>query len=357
MSRIKLVISDFHLSKGPILEDGSPNLLEDFTRDSEFIEFLEYFSSGEWRKADVELILNGDFLNTLQVDLREERPTYITEALSVAKLKAIIAGHAPLFDALKKFVKTPNHSLTLIPGNHDPAFLFPAVRDEFASFLEVEVKYPVLTYRFDGFHIEHGNQYSVANAFEPNNYFIYEGHREPVLNLPWGSLFIIEYLNRVKVKRNVVDKVRPLRRYLRWALANDTLFGLWAVARLVIFFLRTRFFESRREKDISTTWLILKDAFNMAPDMSSAAKKILFETDVHTVIMGHSHAPAHRIFRSDKEYFNTGTWNNIISLNIENLGKQSRLTFVLIEYPPKSRPKACLMEWKGIHRPMVKVLY
>jgi len=358
MKKIKLVVSDFHIARGRILEDGSTNYLEDFYYDAEFIEFLEYFSEDDYKKAEVELILNGDFLNTLQVDLREPNPTYLTEALSIGKIRAIIAGHKELFESLSNFARAPGHSITLIPGNHDPAFLWPAARDEFSRFLGVEINYPTPSYRFDGFHIEHGNQYSAINAFQPNNYFIYKNVSEPILNLPWGSLFIIEYLNRVKRARNVVDKVRPLRRYLRWALLNDPLFGWWAIIKLALFFIRTRFIGNPLfETDFRNSLLILKEGFNLVPNLEIAANRILVNHDVHTVIMGHSHLYMHKVFRSDKEYFNTGTWNDIVFLNIENLGKQRRLTFVLIDYPPKSRPRARLMEWKGIHRPIEQVHY
>lgn len=358
MKKIKLVISDFHIARGRTLEDGSTNYLEDFYYDAEFIEFLEYFSSDEYRKAEVELIMNGDFLNTLQVDLREPNPTYLTEALSLDKIRAIIAGHPALFESLSRFAQTPGHSICLIPGNHDPAFLWPAPRDAFSQYLGVDINYPMPAYRFDGFHIEHGNQYSVINAYEPNNYFLYKNLPEPILNLPWGSLFIIEYLNRIKRMRNVVDKVRPLHRYLRWALLNDPLFGWWAFAKLVTFFIRTRFISNPiRETDLRKTWNILKEGLNLVPNLEIAANRILVNHDVHTVIMGHSHAYMHKVFRSDKEYFNTGTWNDIVFLDIENLGKQRRLTFVLIEYPLKSRPRARLMEWKGIHSPVQQVHY
>lgn len=358
MKKLKLVVSDFHVSKGLLLEDGSLNLLEDFLYDAEFSEFLRFFSSEDFKRADVELILNGDFLNTLQVDLREENPTLITESLSLAKVKAIIEGHQEMFEALKEFARAPNHSITVIPGNHDPAFLWPSVRDAFARYLETEVKYPMPFYRFDGFHVEHGNQYTAINGYEPAKYFIHKDLPEPIINLPWGSLFIIEYLNRVKQWRNVVDKVRPLRSYLRWTLFNDPIFGIWAISKLVIFFIKTRFFAKPFwEKGLAKTWQILREGLALVPNLDNAAKEILFKNDVHTVIMGHTHAYTHRVFRSDKEYFNTGTWNDIIFLDIENLGRRRKLTFVLIEYPPKSRPRARLMEWRGLQNPMREVRY
>ncbi len=357
MKKIKLVVSDLHISKGKALEDGSPNLLEDFFYDRDFMDFLGWFSSGEYRKYDVELIVNGDFLNTLQVDLRERFPEVITERIALEKVQAIIRGHPGLFDALREFVHTPNHSLTIIPGNHDPAFLWPAVRDFFGSFLESEVRFPILQYRFDGFHIEHGNQPTAVNNYEEGNYFLHKGHDEPILNLPWGSHFIIGYLNKVKQKRNFIDKVRPLRRYLLMALVNDPLFGWPAVVQLMLFFIRSRLKpDLLNAKELRRSWRILIEGLRFRPNLERAAKKILFiDPNVHTVIMGHSHTYAHRRFRADKEYFNTGTWNDTIHLDIQNLGRRRKLTFVSIDYPENGRPRGSLLEWKGIARPFIPV--
>lgn len=358
MKKIKLVLSDFHIAKGRILEDGSTNLLEDFTQDAEFIDFLGYYSTDDYRKTDVELIFNGDFLNTLQVDYREQYPTYITEEVALEKLGAIIAGHSLLFEALKEYVQTPNHSLTIIPGNHDPAFIWPAVRGAFSSYLEAEVRYPMPVYNFDGFHIEHGNQHSAVNAYEPKQFFLQEGLPEPILNLPWGSHFIIEYLNRIKLKRNIVDKVRPFGRYLLLTLIGDPLFGWWAVLTLFFFILRTRFVPSRlRETDISKTWQMLKEGFRLVPDLENAARNILNKPDIHTVIMGHSHSYKYRLYKGDKEYFNTGTWNDMVFIQLKNLGLHTRLTFVQIEYPNDSRPRAKLMEWRGMRSPVAHIMY
>ena len=357
MRKIKLVLSDLHISGGRILEDGSPNLLEDFFYDRDLMDFLAWFSTEEYRKTDVELILNGDFLNTLQVDLREKTPTLLTEQLSLQKVQAIIHGHSELFGALREFVQTPNHRLTVIPGNHDPAFFWPAVRDSFGAFFDREVRFPMFIYRFDGFHIEHGNQHTVINSFEPKSLFVHKGVEEPVLNLPWGALFIINYLNKAKSRRNFIDKVKPLRRYLIGAMFIDPLFGWPAMALLILFFIRTRLIpEHLNSKDLRHSLRMLSEGFRLTPNLEAVAKRILFaDPDIHTVIMGHSHIYAHRRFRVDKEYFNTGTWNDAIHLDIQNLGKQRKLSFVMINYPDKDRPHASLLEWKGISRPFVPV--
>src|SRR4051794_15060514 len=65
--KIKLVISDFHLSRGKWLKNGRRNPLEDFHQDDRFQEFLDYYSTGIYAATEVELIVNGDFFDPLAV--------------------------------------------------------------------------------------------------------------------------------------------------------------------------------------------------------------------------------------------------------------------------------------------------
>jgi len=68
--KIILCVSDLHLGAGSFYE-GRKNNLEDFNYDKEFVEFLEFYSSGGFQKVEVELIINGDFLDFLAVPFVE----------------------------------------------------------------------------------------------------------------------------------------------------------------------------------------------------------------------------------------------------------------------------------------------
>lgn len=355
--KIKLVVSDFHIGRGRILPDGSINLLEDFVYDNKFIEFLQHYSSGEFRKAEAELIINGDFLNTLQITLDEEHPEIITEKTALEKLKLVFEGHPELFDALREFGNTPNHKITYIFGNHDPAFLWQKTREAFNKRIEHEVHWPTLIYEFDGVHVAHGNQHEALNAFNPKMFYLFRGLPEPVLNLPFGAYFIMFYLYKIKKSRPYIDKVRPLRYYLRWTLLNDTRFGLWAIFYLVVFFLKTRFIRSRqRYSRFRVTLNIIRQAPYVAERVGQAAKKILKRKDIHTVICGHTHKYLYRQYGADMEYINTGTWNDIIRLDIEDMGRHRRLTYAIIEYKG-SRPRTRLKEWLGPSTPEIDVIF
>lgn len=358
MDRYKLVLSDFHIGAGQLLEDGETNPLESFIFDSRFISFLEYYSTEDFKKADVELILNGDFLNTLQVYYGEEESREVTERLAVAKMRMIFAGHPELFDALQKFAAAPHHRITYLVGNHDPALLWPAAKQEFNQRLDAAVHYPGFNYIFDGIWVEHGQQYTPANRFDSGRLFRKNKRDEVVLNLPWGSVWVIEYLNDVKKEKPWIDRVQPFSRYLLLGLFFNPLFAVPALARLVYFFFREQLSEGRwkRMSALLNTWRLLT-SLSIIPPLEKEAKKILGRPGYHTVIFGHNHQPAFRRYGKDKLYVNTGTWNDIIHLDVPNLGRTRRMTYAFIDYPDKKRPRTRLKIWKGTHQTEENVIF
>ena len=103
MKKIKLVISDLHLGKGRRLESGMINPLEEFYFEDKLVEFIDFHSTGKYRDYEVELIINGDFLNFLQVDYHGHFLTVITEGVALEVLKGILDGQQKVFKALREF--------------------------------------------------------------------------------------------------------------------------------------------------------------------------------------------------------------------------------------------------------------
>ena len=64
--KVCLVISDLHLGAGYFF-DGKVNNLEDFNYDQELVQFFQYYSSGKYKGIDVEVVINGDFIDFLAV--------------------------------------------------------------------------------------------------------------------------------------------------------------------------------------------------------------------------------------------------------------------------------------------------
>lgn len=349
--KIKLVVSDLHLGPGRILEDGRLNLLEEFYFDERFAEFLHYYTTGEFANAQVEIVLNGDIFNFLQTDYRGYYLTVITESVTLDQIQRIVRGHPIFFSALRDFAAKEGNEVTFVVGNHDQGVLWPAVRNFLNEVIGRNVRYKNLVYFFDGVHIEHGNMHEAANRTDPRKFFLKKDLPEPILNLPFGSFFFVEFVLKIKQAHPHVDKVRPFRSMLRWGILFQTLFTLGASLRLVGYFLKSVFSPDPRR-----VWRfrrLAKIFFESAifPDLSDSAKKILRDERVHTVIFGHTHVYQYRQFANDKEYFNTGTWTEVTSLDVASLGRITKLTYVLIEYSDETaRPRGRLKEWRGYHR-------
>src|SRR3990167_2902466 len=211
MKKFKIVVSDLHIGKGRFLPNGTLNIYEDFDSEDRLIELLQYYTSGDFKGSDIEFIANGDFFNSIQIDYKGYFPDVITEKISIEKIKSALRGHPRLFDILKTFNMDGNHSITFIVGNHDPDLLWEGVRSVLRERIGGRINFHNISYIVDGVYVEHGNQYEAVNRFEPKRFFLTKDLPEPILNLPWATLFIINYLTKVKRNRPWVDKVRPFR--------------------------------------------------------------------------------------------------------------------------------------------------
>ncbi len=349
--KIKLVISDLHLGKGRTLPGGGTNPLEEFYYSDRLIEFFQYYSSGQFRDYEVELILNGDFLNFLQVDFRGHFLTVFTEGVCLEIMKSIVEGHRRVFDAMKVFAAKQGCQITYIVGNHDMPMLWPACREYLNQTIETNVRYKNIVYFFDGVHIEHGHMHEAANRMNPRRFFLKKGLAEPILNLPLGSHFFVELVLKIKHGYPLIDKIRPFSRMLRWIVFGEPLTALSGFVKFLKYLAQNIFMKDlRRHISLKSLFQVLWESA-VFPDLGEAAKKILADDRIHIVIFGHTHVYQYRQWRQDKEYFNTGTWTELTSLDIVSLGKITKLTYVLLEYPPNGgHPRGRLKEWRGFHR-------
>lgn len=360
MKRIRLVVSDFHLGKGAILNDGTANILEDFRFGRKFVEFLNYYSSGDFASSEVELIINGDFLNLLQVDYLGVHTYLVTEKMVVHTVRSIIAGHSEVFDALRDFVAQPNHEIAYLIGNHDIGLLWDGPRKVLRETIGPKLRFYDTHYDFDGVRVEHGHMYEAINATDPQNFVLTDAdYPEPVLNLPWASLFVTTFLPKIKKSRPFVDKVKPFTGYMRWALMHDFFFSIklglymvWSMLRMIGL--------ARKHPLLDFGFTIAKvKGTTVYPSFVKEAGKVLRRNPhINVLIFGHTHVLRYRQWGGGKEYFNTGTWNEVTSLDIGDFGLQTMLTYAYIELPPAGagvggtqRARVRLKEWKGQWRP------
>lgn len=349
--RITLVVSDFHLGAGADLPDGRSNYLEDFHYDAKFIEFLQYYSSGEYARREVELVVNGDFFNHLQIFPDEKDPEFITEEVAVRRTNAIMIGHADVFAALADFAAVPHHTIVFMIGNHDLGLFWPAVKRIVVERLGSTVRvHPEPEYVSDGVRIEHGNQQVAENRVDFEHPLLHYDSRPPVLNLPWGDIFVIRFLNRMKRGRPYVDKVYPFGYYLRWALFHDTGFAIKTAVAGLLYFLQVVLGIGRNGKLGRAEFFKVVKEFSFPVSMDRSAKRIFaLHPDLRVVVFGHGHRAASRVFAGGRQYFNTGIWNEMISLDIGTMGRMLKLTFVEIARGKDDAPRGKLCEWKGAY--------
>src|SRR5262249_86531 len=92
----------------------------------------------------------------------------------------------------------------------------------------------------EGIQIRHGHQLEAIHRFDYRRMTI-EGLRgDPILNLPWGSLWCLEVLYPAKRKRHHLDYVVPFRRFILASLLVDFRFTLLFCLRTAVHFLAKR---------------------------------------------------------------------------------------------------------------------
>ena len=257
-----------------------------------------------------------------------------------------------MFEALKEFCETPRHSVTFLIGNHDIGLFFPVVRKRVEEHLGKGARVLIEpSYGIDGVRIEHGNMWAVENWIDYKKPLIESERGEKIVDLPWGSLFQVHYLNKVKRERPYVSRVYPFKHYLIWGLLHDTWFALKAFLTMLGYFFKAmlRLGENRRFTSRHTFRVIRQFSFPM--NLRRAAKLILnAKPECQCVILGHGHQAVQQQFENGREYINTGLWNEMISLDIGTMGRYVRLTFAEIDYDKQGVPHPKLREWHGHYR-------
>ncbi len=364
--KFKIIISDCHLSAGRFFE-GRLNAHEDFYFDQELSDLFDYFSTGIYGDrtegpVEVELFINGDFLDFLNVPYQGEFEDAITEELSLFKLDAILKGHPKVMEALRRFVSKPNKTITYLLGNHDADLFFPKVRERIVREWDPHGQFPSQKItliadrdhvRFEGgVEIHHGNQFEAVHVLDFGKPILKSNLDQPVLNIPWGSFYVLKIINRLKWEREFLDKVRPAKVFVFFGLILDPWFTLKFISLSVYYFLKTRFIYSpKRQSSFKVTAEILKQETDFLLDLERQARRHLDQDpELRTLIFGHTHKPMNKVYPDGKQYINTGTWTKMINLDWRSIGQQFCLTFAIIRVF-KGQSECELRHWVGEHSP------
>jgi UDP-2,3-diacylglucosamine pyrophosphatase LpxH len=242
-----VIVSDLHLGRGLDPATGAYDPAEDFFYDGAFGRFVERLIASSPAR-DLRLVVLGDFVDFLQVELGPAAPGPVTSSRSaVAKLEAVAAGHPGTFEALGRFIGAGGR-LALVAGNHDIEFIWEDVRAALRRLigrhcagtdLDVAISFHPWFYYAPGVvYAEHGHQYDPVNAFE-TQLTPYLPEQPDSIELPLGSFFVLYLFNAVERIDPFADNVRPMTRYMSWSLRTDPLRALNTLRRYLEFVGRT----------------------------------------------------------------------------------------------------------------------
>lgn len=227
--RLTVFISDLHISVGRDAH-GTWHPYEDFRWEREFVLFLDRVNrEGEGR---TDLILNGDTFELWQSLPQDcvypDRNLGCTEADALRHIGRVLSEHNRELKALAAFATSGSNTVTIVPGNHDAALLFPAVAHAVLAKLPAPAgRVRILTSGYwlspDGLvYAEHGHQIGKeVNWFEdwPQPFLSGPGGRH--LRRPWGEQFVQSYYNRWEAKYPIIDNISNERVGMRYAMAAE----------------------------------------------------------------------------------------------------------------------------------------
>ena len=278
-------------------------------------------------------------------------------------MKAAIAGHPKLIASLKKFVALTHKKIIYLLGNHDADLFFEKVREYWIRACDPEGSYPSqkiqviwdtdrLVYADEGIEIHHGNQFEAGNALDFKYPFLRAHNGQRTLNFPWGSIYVLKIINRLKWERQYIDKIRPIKIFVFFALIFDPWFTVRFIFLSCFYFVKTRLFPSRGGRlKLKNLVEILKEETLLFRDLERQARKILDSSNgIQTVIFGHTHRPMMKFYPDGKQYINTGAWTKMLDLDLRVLGQQTQKNFALIRIRD-GKIDCELRQWVGEHSP------
>ncbi len=338
--KVILVISDLHLGAGDEV-GGRLNPLEDFYSDKELVDFLNYYSTGEYQAKEVELIINGDFLDLLAVPFVPHfDDNYWSETASLQKVELILEAHPEVMQALNNFLGTKNKNLVYIIGNHDAELLLDSLKERFVQEFSEDVRSKILISNelsiyepVPGIFIQHGHEYESLHQFDEKECIVESNEGEKYFIPPWGSYYVTHVINKYKQEREHINAVRPITKFIIHALIYDTFFALRFVIANAYFYFMIRFLTYYRLK---VGWKkIISDIVNeltLFQDYEGLTRKFFEDNqEAKVLIVGHTHEPIYREYSDGTKFINTGTWTRMVNLDLSHDLNDTPLTYAKIQ--------------------------
>lgn len=335
-----IVISDVHLGAGAIVNQRR-NYLEDFHYDKELVDFLNYYSTGDYSNRDVKLIINGDLFDLLAVPfVKYYDDEFWSEDASKEKLKMILDAHHEVIEALDKFLSQKKKKIVYIIGNHDAEFVFDSLQEMLLDKFKEESR-KNFEFRFEeneyipikGVVLKHGHEYELAHQFDPKECIVEDDEGKRYFVPPWGSYYVTRIINKFKEERHWINAVRPIKSMLIHGFIFDTLYMLRFGLANAYYFLMVRFITFfKQTKSLSDLFKMAKKELELWKDYELLTMdEISDRDDIQALIVGHTHEPVFRTYANGKMFINTGTWTQMYHMDFGKGGEIARLTYAQVD--------------------------
>ena len=214
MEYTRVIISDLHVGQNDEFDIfAGPNKAKLFTN---FIQHLRD------KKKPIELIINGDFVDFLQLQPWND----LSRSAALIKIRQITKESAYFFDELGNFLKDEENELVVLPGNHDVELAFPEVgkvlreailRNAPGAAKRIQMfdspNFRRSTYRptINGVlvQIEHGNEGDPWNSLTYQQLFTDAETAAEKFEYPPGTKLVYESMNEFKGELKFVDLLKP----------------------------------------------------------------------------------------------------------------------------------------------------
>jgi hypothetical protein len=205
----RIVISDLHLGAADRFD-----IFDGHGKTDSFIAFLEVCAA---RLEPVELVLNGDFVDFLQLTPWDTDPS---RSAALIKARTIATANGRLLAALGTFLGAPKNSLRVLLGNHDIELAF----DDVWAQIEKPIRSVAPAARLirhnervsynptiNGVHIaiEHGNKRDYWNQIHYPELFQDAEKGTALYRHPPGTRLVYNLMNGFKNHFLFVDLLKP----------------------------------------------------------------------------------------------------------------------------------------------------
>ena len=203
--RLLVVMSD--------IEMGAGGETDDFPETDALGRLLLEYNDAAYDQVAVHLVFNGDTFDFLKTPVDGDYPRHVDAVTALAKVSRVAAVHADFFAAVAEFLSRPDRHVSFVVGNHDAEIVFPEVQDELRRLCggSPRVTFPGFSFDVGEVHIEHGSQADRMFRMDPDAPLL-ETDEGRILNLPWGSVALLEVAIPLHPMLHLLDRVRPRRK-------------------------------------------------------------------------------------------------------------------------------------------------